>query len=250
MGKHQLPDKGYNGYKSRSYFLSQFIPRTRVGIEKLVCVCKLDGDTQECIFRTASLDGNALTNEDSFDFMPIKMFLPRLIPMQMCFESQFCQSCPDVSFLHCQLLRFPVFADSLCQLNVFVHSYVPQSLLIISASLMYFFIPLPPTASLPLYLWKSSFLSTSTPKLCLTQECMSLLLFQPGWQYSTEEASLLAPNVSTCFSPESSVIFSLTVSIQSFLFSLLFFPSLLIFFHKYKWGFKRPVQYNYHLTWG
>lgn len=121
MGKHLLPDKGYNGYKSRSYVISQFIPRTHVGVEKLICVCRLVDGTQECIFRTASLDDNALITKDYFGLMPINMFPPRFIPMQMCFESQFCQSRPDVSFLLCQLLCSTVFADNLLQFNVFVH---------------------------------------------------------------------------------------------------------------------------------
>lgn len=119
IGKHLLPDKGYNGYKSRSYFISQ---RTPVGVEKLVCVCKLVDGTQECIFRTASVDDNALITKHYFGLMPINMYLPTFILMQMCFESQFCQSCPDVPVLQCQLLCSTVFADNLLQLNVFVHS--------------------------------------------------------------------------------------------------------------------------------
>lgn len=100
-----------------------------------------------------------------------------------------------------------------------------------SLCLMYLSIPLVPTASLPLCLWKRSFPSTSTPKLRIpnpTRERMTLILFHPGWQHSTEDF-LLAPNVSTSFSHEISDILSLSVSIQSFLFCILFFHSLLIF---------------------
>lgn len=132
-----------------------------------------------------------------------------------------------------------------------VSSHVPQSLLIIFSSLMYLFFPLSSTASLPFCLWKRSFPSTSTPKLCipsLTQKCthsfstwMTMLYRSCFFTYSQYLYVFSTWNFCHLFLVSQHPIL--------YLFSTVF--SLLVdFFHKHNWGSNKAIQCNYHLTWG
>lgn len=182
---------------------------------------------KNAFIRTAFLDGNALTNQDSFDLMPIKMFLPRFIPMQMCFESQFCQSCPDVSFLHCQLPCSTVFTDNVwcifsfpCHKQLLSHfisrkgaSSAPP---LLNCALLRNAIH--PFTTWMAMLYRSSFFTCS--------KCIYL--------FFTLKFCHLFPDSQHP-----------TLSLFSTVFSL--FDD---FFHKHKWGFNKPIQHNYHLIWG
>lgn len=132
-----------------------------------------------------------------------------------------------------------------------VNSYVLQSWLIIFSRLMYLFFPLSPTASLSFCLWKRSFPSMSTPKLCipsLTQECTH--------SFSTWMTMLYRNCLFTCsqyvyvlFTWNFCNLFLVSQHPILPLFSTLF--SLLVdFFHKHNWGSNKAIQCNYHLTWG